>query len=86
MFITFFNDKVREALASEREVVRFSVTQAGGFLPTRAVVCLLEKWIMKLFSFPYFMPFEGFMTFELKHFPLLRIDLFYWPHAAFGAD
>jgi hypothetical protein len=33
MFITFsnFNDKVREALAArELEVVRFTVTQAGG--------------------------------------------------------
>lgn len=32
MFITNFNDKVREAFALEMEVVRFSVTQAGGLL------------------------------------------------------
>lgn len=31
MFITVFNDKVREALAVEGEAVRRSVTQAGGF-------------------------------------------------------
>lgn len=74
MFITFFNDKVREALALEREVVRFSVTQAGGFfLKPITFICLLEMDYETSVVFSFLL--EGFMTVKLNHIPLLHIDI-----------
>lgn len=84
MFITLFNDKVREALAWDGERKKScgfrSYTSRWFRSKPITIICLLETDYETVFV----SLLEGFMTIKLKHIPLLNIDLFYWLHAAFG--